>query len=292
MSELEKTYQLEVGPEKPNSWSEQRRLIAGSWMQLLNRTPPPSENEVQRFLEENPSLVPGALGVGASTGKYPDLLGVVRQAPLPSYDKRVPDFLWLSGDSETVQPVLVEIEAPAKRWFTKSDKQSHQLTQALDQIAEWKSWFNVSHNVDAFRDFYGLNQWPLRKRFKPAYILVFGRREEANANAVRIGKRANLAPQDVMVMTFDRLAPLADAEELCCIEAVGSQSFRIVTIPPTFTWSPMLARERFRSHGWDEAIKESPHISAVRKEFLVRRRPYWENWSHSNGDWIDPGDSE
>ena len=247
---------------------------------------------MQRFLEENPSLVPGALGVGASTGKYPDLLGVVRQAPLPSYDKRVPDFLWLSGDSETVQPVLVEIEAPAKRWFTNSNVQSHQLTQALDQIAEWKSWFNVSHNIDAFRDFYGLNQWPLRKRFKPAYVLVFGRRAEANANAVRIAKRANLAPQEVAVMTFDRLAPLADAEELCCIEAASSQSFRIVSVPPAFMWSPLLAKERFRCHGWDEAIKRSPHISAERKEFLVRRRPYWENWSRSNGGWITSGDSE
>jgi hypothetical protein len=150
----------------------------------------------------------------------------------------------------------------------------------------------VSHNVDAFREFYGLNQWPSRKRFTPAYVLVFGRREEANANSRRIAKRASLAPEDVVVMTFDRLAPLADAEELCCLEAEGTQSFRVLSVVPTFAWSPTQARERFRSHGWDEAIKTSPHISAVRKKFLLKRRPYWEKWSHSNGGLITAGDTE
>jgi hypothetical protein len=82
-------------------------------------------------------------------------LGIIAQAPLPSYNHRVPDFLWLSRDSDTDQPVLIEIEAPSKKWFTKAGAPTAGFTQALNQIAEWKSWFSIGRNLDAFKAFIG-----------------------------------------------------------------------------------------------------------------------------------------
>jgi len=292
VTDLQKTYELEVPPVEALSWSDHRQWIRESWKSLLNRDPAAPETEVQKFFEEHPSLVPGALGSGACAGKYPDLLGVIRQAPLPSYDKRIPDFLWLSGNSGIVQPVLVEIEAPDKPWFTASNVQSYQLTQALDQIAEWKAWFNVPHNVQAFRDFYHLDRGLPRKQFAPTYVLVFGRRAEANANAARLAKRRSLAPANVEIMTFDRLAPEPGAEELCCLEATSGHSFRVVSVPPSLCWSPLLAGERLLCHGWDEAIRSNPHIPESRKAFLIRRRPYWEEWVRRGGGLVTGGDCE
>jgi hypothetical protein len=180
---FERTYEIERPPAKPLAWTQYDRIIQTEWDALLNRKPPPSEREVQAFLERFPSMVPGAFGViGGESGHYPRLCGLVTQRPLPSYDRRIPDFLWLSQDSLTEQPVLVEIEAPCKRWFTRADTHTADLTQALDQIAQWKAWFAVPHNVEALKAFYGLDRDAWRGlSFKPAYLLIYGRRSEANA---------------------------------------------------------------------------------------------------------------
>ena len=99
-------------------------------------------------------MVPGAFNlIGGSSGRCPHFSVLVSQPPLPSYDRRLPDFLWLSTNSAIDEPVLVEIESPARRWFTASGKQTADLTHALGQISEWKAWFNEPRNVDAFKAF-------------------------------------------------------------------------------------------------------------------------------------------
>ena len=134
---LERTYQTQGSPERPMSWDDYESLITTEWENLLNREPPPAEPEIQVFFEQYPSIVPGAFSLlGNESGHYPWLCGLITQPPLPSYNKRVPDFMWLSLSSDTEQPLLIEIEAPSKRWFTKSGKQTENLTQALNQIAD------------------------------------------------------------------------------------------------------------------------------------------------------------
>jgi len=117
---LERTYQIEEPPEEALAWKDYESIIATEWAGLLNSNPPPPEPAVQAFFELHPSMVPGAFGLlGNESGHYPSLCGLITQPPLPSYNRRVPDFMWLSQGSDTEQPILVEIEAPAKRWFTK-----------------------------------------------------------------------------------------------------------------------------------------------------------------------------
>lgn len=278
---LERTYKIEDPPEPATPWKEYECIIKQEWDSLLNGDPPPSEQLVQKFLEKHPSMVPGAFGLlGNESGHYPITNGVITQAPLPSYNRRVPDFMWLSQSSDMEQPVLVEIESPSKKWFTKAGQQTKDFTQALNQIVEWKTWFNVPHNIQAFKEFYGLDRFAFyKRRFKPAYLLIYGRRSEANAKHSLTEKRAYLFPDEVVGMTFDRLQPNPKAEELVCLRAEGGGSFCVVTVPPTLQWNPGLEKDRAEIHGWQYAIESNTNITRSRKEFLISRRAYWDEWS-------------
>lgn len=290
-----RSYQMEKPPEDALSWAEYERIIITEWTALLSREPASLEPEVQAFLERHPSMVPGAFELlGGESGHYPWLCGLITQPPLPSYDRRVPDFMWLSQSSDTEQPVLIEIEAPSKRWFTKAGKQTKELTQALNQIAEWKAWFGVPHNVEAFKAFYGLDchAWQ-RRRFRPAYLLIYGRRAEANADPSLTQKRTHLHADDVITMTYDRLRPNPKANDLVCLRVQGRGAFCVVSVPPTLRWTPSLADERALVSGWDAAIDANPNISRLRKDFLIKRRPYWDEWgSRETKETVNFGDKE
>lgn len=278
---LDSTYKIEDPPEIAVPWKEYEHFIKLEWDRLLNCEPLPTEQMVQNFLEIHPSMVPGAFGlIGNESGHYPMGNGVISQAPLPSYNRRIPDFMWLSQSSDTEQPVLVEIESPSKKWFTRIGQQTKDFTQALNQIAEWKAWFSVNHNVQAFKEFYGLDRLTYyKRRFKPAYLLIYGRRAEANADPTLTQKRTYLFPEDVIGITFDRLQPNPKAEELVCLKAEGAGAFRVVSVPLTLEWNPGLEKERAQIHGWESAIEANPNITKLRKDFLIRRREYWDEWS-------------
>lgn len=228
-------------------------------------------------------MVPGAYGImGGESGHYPRFCGVITQPPLPSYDRRVPDFMWLARDSNTDQSVLIEIEAPSKRWFTKSGAPTAALTQALHQINEWKAWFDVPRNVESFKDFYRFESGWHSRRFQPSFLLIYGRRAEANANPRNVQQRAHMFSENVFGCTFDRLHPNPKAEPLVCLKSVRPGDFEVVSVPATLRWRPGLAHERALVSGWDTAIHHNSHISTRRKEFLVRRRVYWEEWVNRN----------
>lgn len=85
------------------------------WRGLLDADP--AEPEVQTFLERHPSLIPGATDNIGPHGHHGVCWGaVIKQPELPGLDRRVPDFMWVRRDTAAVRPILVEIEAPSKRW--------------------------------------------------------------------------------------------------------------------------------------------------------------------------------
>ncbi len=275
-----KTYSIVRNPPAAMPWDIYKKQLRARWQALLDREPSPAEKTVQSFWEEHPCLVPGAFGVvGNRSGHYPHLAAVVAQPPLPSYNRRVPDFLWLSTNSEVNQPVLIEIEAPSKQWWTRAGRQTAALTEALDQIAQRNAWFSVGHNVEAFKEFYGLDRvaW-LSRSFRPAYLLIYGRRSEANRSSELTRKRLTIRPDDVHIMTFDRLSPDPDAAELFCIRREGD-GFRVVSVPPTMTWRPGLAWGRRPLRFKDAAIRANRYMSDARERFLVERARYWDEWA-------------
>lgn len=279
----EPSYRIEDPPDHGLRWEEYERIVLAEWRNLLEADPGPTEPEVQAFLETHPCMVPGAFSVGGSeSGHYPRFCGLISQAPLPSYPHRIPDFMWLSTNSEIEQPVLIEIEAPTKPWFTAGGTQSAQLTEAINQIAEWKAWLDVPHNVQAFKAFYGLDRdaWR-RRRFQPTYLLVYGRRAEASADPARTAIRGHLTPHDVTAMTFDRLAPDPKAAQLICMKMEPSGQPKAISVPPTLKWQPLLAQERERIRNLDAAITRNPYLTGKRKQFLIRRLAYWNAWVRS-----------
>ena len=295
---FEHTYAIEKSPKPAMDWKTYSQLIMGKWSNLLNQNSPISEETVQRFLEEHPSMVPGAFNiVGPESGHYPWLCGLISQPILPSFDHHKPDFMWLSQNSDTVEPVLIEIEAPGKQWWTDSGVPTSNLRQALDQISEWKAWFDVPHNVLEFKDVYGLSRDEWRKRrFKPAYLLIYGRSQEANAKPNLTAKRSHLAPEDVRIRTYDHLQPNPKAAQYVCMKIkndTGNYVFSAIHVPATMTWSPSLAEDRSLLENFDKAIESNEQILQERKEFLIRRLPYWNDWAKKpDKGLINSGDEE
>jgi hypothetical protein len=69
---------------------------------------------------------------------------------LLDFTTRKPDFCWIATDSECINPVLIEIETPYKRWFVHDRKrrgeQHGDLVHARSQVDRWKAWFAKPDN--------------------------------------------------------------------------------------------------------------------------------------------------
>lgn len=273
---IAKTYEMDRSGPAPMAWSAYETIIMEGWRNILESEEGYDEAAIQRFLEHHPSLVPGAFGVIGNSGHAPVVSALVAQPELPGFRSRRPDFMWISKNSVSIQPVLVEIEAPSKRWFRKDGVQTADLTQALDQLAEWKSWFDDHANVSAFRKIYniGFDDRPMR----PSYVLIFGRRSEFEGRGALIGKRANLARQNEILMTYDRLFPDPKSSEFWCVK-LTRQGYEAITIPPTATLGPRTAEDQSMVVRKEKAVQQSLYIPRRRQEFLISRFSYWDQWA-------------
>lgn len=154
----------------PMSWREYEELVRIKWNELLS-SETTDESKIHEFLEEHPSLLPGAFGPLGS-GHYPFPCAVISKPILQGIGLKIPDFLWIATDSKSVYPTLIELEVPTKRWFTKKGKQADALTEAYNQLAEWKAWFSKPQNISLFIEFYRFPDWLRGRTLKPLYILV------------------------------------------------------------------------------------------------------------------------
>ncbi|MGG2201401.1 Shedu anti-phage system protein SduA domain-containing protein [Paenibacillus validus] len=251
------------------------------------------ESVLQSFFENNPSYVPGPFGLIGQSGHYPYAGTVISQPSLVGLTKRIPDFMWLSCDSCTISPVLVEIEAPNKRWFNKDGTPNHQLVQALDQLSEWKQWFsNPAHQV-LFYDLFNIpSSFREGKALRPLYVLVYGRRSEFEGEAYLNQKRSTLARADEFLMTYDRIVPSSDASDMLCSK-VKNGRYYAVAVPPTFTLGPALSQYHSLINDKADAVKNCKELSEPRKQFLLERLPYWDTYGKSKEKGImNTGDRE
>ncbi|MEV1174567.1 Shedu anti-phage system protein SduA domain-containing protein [Nonomuraea sp. NPDC049784] len=125
------------------------------WRALLDSSASQDERLVHTFLERHPSLLPGAHSVDGDSGHSAFPMAVISKPKLPGLSDREPDFMWLATDSESLYPILIEIETPHKKWFhgDRAEIHSH-FTHAQGQLAEWRAWFNRGHNRSAFLEHY------------------------------------------------------------------------------------------------------------------------------------------
>jgi hypothetical protein len=278
------------GPE-PMAWSTYERNAQTELAELIDADP--SEPTVQRFLEENPPFVPGVSPFITGGGHGPWLDAVITQPPLQGLGKRVPDFMWIMRDSAFLIPVLVEIEAPGKPWFVGGDnpRSSAALTQALNQFRQWREWFAASGNLQVFFDTYAIPQSFRRRKFKPLYVLVFGRRRPDPQTVGRL--RADLQRDDQFLVSYDHLRGTADASRCLSVRNDGSGGFTAVAMPPTATFSPHEPYWWRLISGREEAVRSCRGISEDRRAFLLERLAALDAWSERErvrlGD-TDPAD--
>lgn len=278
---IERTYEMATDVPPPLTWESYAQVVRSSLAHTLASSP--SEADMQALLEEHPSLLPapyGCFGEGAH-GSESDT--VLSQPELPGFRPKRPDFMIVSRDSGSVYPILIEIESPAKRWFTAHGRPSAELTQAMDQLTQWADWFSLPENQVAFSRLYNINQSLICRQLRPRFVLIMGRRSEAAAVPAFARKRALLERPDTLLMTYDRLNPSFELRNYVSAKLVrlpgDRASVEVLHVPACLQLSPCGARAFSGLRGREQAIERNPLISRERKQFLIGRIPYWDDWA-------------
>ena len=271
------TYELEAGP--PPMHEEECRAAAEAELAELLASDPP-EPEIQRLLERNPALVPGAWTPGRPSGHPPLHDALIVQPELPGLRSKFPDFMWIASHSGTWFPTLVEIERPGKQIFRSRGRLTSEFTEARNQLAQWRAWFDRPENVQKFIVEYGVPDRMARWRSMRLHmILVFGRREEFSEDAELSRQRSSLMPgADEELVSYDRLHFDEGLRDCISVRAKGDGAFEAVAIPRGFTLGPASASRLRRIRGIRQAI-EASEIADDRREFLLRRVGYWREWA-------------
>jgi hypothetical protein len=230
------------------------------------------EPVLQDWLERHPAFVPGARGPGGNSGHGPWPDALISQPRLTGINGKQPDFCWIASDSAQVTAMLVEIETPAKRWQRTSDAVQHaDLTQAIEQLNAWRSWFERPHNRAGFLDEYLVPDHIARRHFAQEYILVHGSRSEFEGDLVRERQRAaSVRGSDFQLMTFDRLLEIADtwSASFACVRRQNA-GYRVVAVPEVFTFTGLTGSALAVTTGYEEAIAANKDIPRERRDELL-----------------------
>lgn len=263
------------------SWIDYETWLSREWKGLLASDP--EERAVHRFLEDHPVLLPGGLGdIGPGGHHGPELGGVFSEPPLHGLARnRRPDFMWVTRSTSLITPVCIEIEKPSKRWFTKDGRPTSELTQALDQLTDWKVWFSEPENQSIFRKTYLRGQYDDRQLL-PQYVLIYGRAEEFDSFEYHTRpdrlrkKRDYMRRPDESFMTFDSLEPKQERAELTTL-AMTSDGPQLLAIPPTLTTGPFTGYVATELRSPHAAVARNTLLSDQRKGHVVERWLHWQS---------------
>ncbi|MFJ1709722.1 Shedu anti-phage system protein SduA domain-containing protein [Kitasatospora sp. NPDC088346] len=276
------TLQASDDPARPRavSWDDYRTWLMREWADLLASGC--AEAPVQRFLEAHPSLLPGAtddVGPGGHHGAT--LWSVISQPELQGLGRRrYPDFMWVRRDTASVRPICIEIEDPSKRWFNPGNQTpTAELTEALDQLIEWKVWFSKPENQSIFLKTYASDFTD--RTLEPQYVLIYGRDAEFRPGtslhtdpAYMRAKRNYMRRDNEHFYTFDSLKPIVEAKDYGTVSR-SVQGWNLKALPPTFTTHPMMS-ELFKAVASPElALADVPLIDDDRRAYVAER---WEHW--------------
>ncbi|MFJ8637630.1 Shedu anti-phage system protein SduA domain-containing protein [Streptomyces sp. NPDC093610] len=270
-------------PDRPQAptWEQYEGQLLPKWKTLLGSNP--HERQMQEFLELHPCLLPGAtdsIGQGGHHG--PSFEAVIRQPPLQGLGpKRIPDFMWVRRDTGAIRPICIEIESPGKSWFNKDRTPTAELTQAIDQLTEWKVWFNSPENRLIFAKAYA-HRYPHRP-VEPQFVLIFGRNSEFKAGSskhenpdyLRL-KRDHMARRDEHFFTYDQLKPEREAGDYATITNTAYE-WSLHSIPPTFSTGAHIRELSGVISDPSQAISQVDLASTERKAYILKRWKYWRS---------------
>lgn len=260
------------------SWAEYSRIVEQEWRELLLSPKAQVEANVQHFLEAHPCMVPGGQSMSGPSGHAAYPCALITQPRLPGFNAKVPDFLWVASDSLNLYAVLIEIEAPTKKMFTKAGTPTADFTQAQTQIATWKTWLSNPNNQTVFREAYCQTFHMPWRRFVPQFVLIYGRRKELEDRPELNATRAHMQRDSEFYMTFDRLHPIKDHDQYMTAEFDGTR-YKAVSIPATLELGPAHAEYLSAIEGKEDVIDRTPFMTPERKAFLKARFPYWDEWA-------------
>ncbi|MET7334293.1 Shedu anti-phage system protein SduA domain-containing protein [Nonomuraea sp. NPDC005650] len=244
--------------------------LVKQWRTLLDSPASQDERLAHTFLERHPSLLPGAYSVDGDSGHPAFPMAVISKPKLPGLSDREPDFMWLATDSESLYPILIEIETPHKKWFHGDRAEIHsQFTHAQGQLAEWRAWFNRGHNRSAFLEHYEIPHELAGRRLAPRFVLIYGRRDNYANSRRRQDKRAELARTDERLMSFDRLTPAKNSVLYSCVRK-EQDGYRLVAVPPCLTIFND-GEDYQQVSGWEEALDACLDMARPRREYLRRQ---------------------
>jgi Shedu protein SduA, C-terminal len=275
------TYKIQKSEHPPVSWRDYAHVMDTEW-QRLRSDAAAKEIDYQRFFETHPSFLAATQRVfDGADGHGPFPSALVSQPVLPAYSWKVPDFLWIMRNSAKVCAVLVEIEDPHKGWATQKGQPTAEFTQALDQIAEWKTWFADPLNSAKFQQLYRIpGEWQRSRIFQQRYVLVYGTRRDPSLTEAVSRKRAQRERADEIHMTFDRLTPDRMLRDCSCAR-VDENGYRAISVSPSLRLGPMGAENRALIREKEEAVRLNPYLPEQRKQFLISRLPYWDSWART-----------
>ena len=154
-----------------------------------------NEEDMQRFLTESSIFLIKHLGGGH--GRY-----VIPKPRLGS--ELVPDFLIAEMSSIGLEWHGVELESPLVDYFTSTGQASYRVTQAIQQVINWRSWLesNIAYARNRISE-NGLGLVGITSDL-PATILIGRRKDEipASFNAFR---KQTKSQSNIEIHTYDWL---------------------------------------------------------------------------------------
>ncbi|MGI5456057.1 Shedu anti-phage system protein SduA domain-containing protein [Streptomyces sp. CA-249302] len=266
------------------TWDRYSDQALSEWYSLLSRSP--EEDEVQRFLELHPAMIPGGSGDVGPGGHHGSDMGAVFRRPklIGAGRSFEPDFMWVTRSSGLITPILIEIEKPSKRWFRKDGRPTSEFTEARDQLNDWRSWFRRDGNQALFRETFLLLGEKYRNRpLEPQFVLIYGRESEfkmggghSNPDALRY-KRDQQRGESEYFMTFDALRPRYD-HSISMTLTMTAQGPKIHAFSPVYGTGTNTGPRALRLSDAEAAFSRSVMMTEERREYLKKRWDYWRNF--------------
>jgi hypothetical protein len=293
-SEINKTRRVEItrptGRVRPMSWDGYAEGVERRWRALL-ATQPKTELELQAFLEQHPCLLPFALAYSPSGepayGHHGTIHGAVLSQPrLPGADAELrPDFMRITRSSSWVEISLFELKAAGLPMFRSDGRFRDVFDAARAQLQGYASWLNEPRNWPAFAKAYQLPDYVDFRDFRIRMVLLSGRRGEVYTHPTSRDLRRREG--EVISRSLDSLVPDANARDDITVRGVRG---RLVAmhVQPTMRLGPGNADGLAAIAGLPGAIARQTEITPKRRQFLLDRLPYWQDWARPKGLHIHP----
>ncbi|MGR1221257.1 Shedu anti-phage system protein SduA domain-containing protein [Metapseudomonas otitidis] len=192
-------------------------IVIDSWKKLINATNT-TEHDTHQFISDHASLF-----------FWNSDAPVISRLRLG--DDHITDLIVMRDNgSDGFTYELIELESPNDRTFTARGTQSTALTEALQQIEDWKRW--ISDNPSKAKELFPSKSFQLWDRARIRYTVIIGRREDSFAHIEKRRQKSDLYGVDIRSYGF-----LTD--QLKRLRATNFPDFEV----PQYDWKNSISEE-------------------------------------------------